>query len=185
MDAEIIRNLLKCNLTDEEYQPVHLEDEDLAKGIMEYEASAMEDPGVLIITLFLWKIGPGVAIPYELTSQSVKQCPSLPEGSDPRKDLAYDLWIKVPSEKSWIVFKLEEDLDPSDDVKALGGGPSKFKVSDEVLISGGDRGSPMYQPGFGSLLSDSDQHKGAGIELLSDFGGLLSSSSPRQQSTMP
>ncbi|GAA0174163.1 hypothetical protein LIER_27608 [Lithospermum erythrorhizon] len=68
----------------------------------------------------------------------------------------------------------------SDDVKALGGGPSKFKVSEEVLISEGDRGSPIHPPGFGPLLSDSDQYKGAGIEILPDFGGLLSSSSPRR-----
>ncbi|GAA0164939.1 hypothetical protein LIER_39880 [Lithospermum erythrorhizon] len=42
MDAEIIRNLLKCNLTDEESHPIHLEEEDLAEGIVECEASTYE-----------------------------------------------------------------------------------------------------------------------------------------------
>ncbi|GAA0185500.1 hypothetical protein LIER_32788 [Lithospermum erythrorhizon] len=40
MDSEIIRNLLKCNLTDEESHPIQLEEEDLVDGISECEASA-------------------------------------------------------------------------------------------------------------------------------------------------
>ncbi|GAA0162560.1 hypothetical protein LIER_18626 [Lithospermum erythrorhizon] len=40
MDSEIICNLLKCNLTNEESPPIQLEEEDLADGISECEASA-------------------------------------------------------------------------------------------------------------------------------------------------
>ncbi|GAA0150562.1 hypothetical protein LIER_09482 [Lithospermum erythrorhizon] len=62
---------------------------------------------------------------------SVKQCPTLSEKADPRKNLAYDLWIKASIEKSWIVFKLEEDLEANEVIQALGGGQSRFKLSDE------------------------------------------------------
>ncbi|GAA0151513.1 hypothetical protein LIER_10218 [Lithospermum erythrorhizon] len=39
MDAQIIRNLLKCNLSEEEGQMVQLEEEDLADGLVACEAS--------------------------------------------------------------------------------------------------------------------------------------------------
>ncbi|GAA0161394.1 hypothetical protein LIER_17722 [Lithospermum erythrorhizon] len=77
--------------------------------------------------------------------------PNLCFRADPRKNLAYYLWIKAPTEKSWIVFKLEEDLEPNEVIQALGGGPSRFKLSKEGVTRLGDSDLPTYPPGFGSL----------------------------------
>ncbi|GAA0141346.1 hypothetical protein LIER_42660 [Lithospermum erythrorhizon] len=175
MDAEIIRNLLKCNLTDEECRPIYLEGEDLAEGIVQCEASVFAKN---VCSGYIYAVsGMGSLPKMWLSNLAFEGCEVVElrkdkmgrkalgktvsqfTGADPRKDLAFDLWIKAPSEKSWILFKLEEDLEPSTDVKALGEGPSKFKLSDEVTIRGGERDSPTYPPGFGPLSIGSDQHE--------------------------
>ncbi|GAA0151472.1 hypothetical protein LIER_10184 [Lithospermum erythrorhizon] len=39
------------------------------------------------------------------------QCPELREGADPKKEYVYDMWIKAPMEKSWVVFKLNDETE--------------------------------------------------------------------------
>ncbi|GAA0160772.1 hypothetical protein LIER_17250 [Lithospermum erythrorhizon] len=41
----------------------------------------------------------------------IRQCPELGEGADPKKECVYDLWIKAPMEKSWMIFRLNEEYE--------------------------------------------------------------------------
>ncbi|GAA0148728.1 hypothetical protein LIER_08091 [Lithospermum erythrorhizon] len=280
MDSEIIRNLLKCNLTDEESRPIQLEEEDLADGISECEVSAfakvlsLKDGSISIqnFTLTMAKawnckglrvsrvvqsilhiffplleekkrimggrpwcfdnqlvlikdwgrnIDPlqidfsecwfwihlcgltdefftkdvafklayvfygceGVKLRKDKMGKKffriratvvverpirhcVKQCPTLTEGSDPRRNMNYELWIKAPTERSWTLFKLMEDREANEDTKYLGGATSRFKVSKDGAVGLGDQETPSYPPDFGLLHLGSDQSGGIkGLEM--------------------
>ncbi|GAA0175559.1 hypothetical protein LIER_28707 [Lithospermum erythrorhizon] len=39
----------------------------------------------------------------------IRQFPELWQGVDPRNECVYDLWIKGPMEKSWIVFSINDE----------------------------------------------------------------------------
>ncbi|GAA0139314.1 hypothetical protein LIER_00885 [Lithospermum erythrorhizon] len=164
MDAKIIRDLLKCrslkcNLTYEESRPIHLEEEDLAEGIVECGTSAFAK--VLSLKEGFISNQNFTMTMCGLLGHWVKQCPTLLKGADPWRNLAYDVWIEELSEKSWIIFKLEEDLTPSEDIQSLGGGPSRLKISDNGVTSLGDGDCPTYPPDFGPLRIDSEQQDGS------------------------
>ncbi|GAA0155011.1 hypothetical protein LIER_12838 [Lithospermum erythrorhizon] len=44
-----------------------------------------------------------------LMGHLIRQCPNLPEGNSPHKHLVYGLWIKAPTEKSRVEFRLIAD----------------------------------------------------------------------------
>ncbi|GAA0183198.1 hypothetical protein LIER_30658 [Lithospermum erythrorhizon] len=46
----------------------------------------------------------------EVELQKEKGAPNLEEESDPKKACVYNLWIKAPLEKSWIMFRLNDEL---------------------------------------------------------------------------
>ncbi|GAA0172576.1 hypothetical protein LIER_26376 [Lithospermum erythrorhizon] len=54
---------------------------------------------VLISGYLAYQRLPNLCFRCGLLGHCVKQCPTLLEGADPRKNLAYDLWIKAPTEK--------------------------------------------------------------------------------------
>ncbi|GAA0181817.1 hypothetical protein LIER_30287 [Lithospermum erythrorhizon] len=52
---------------------------------------------------------PNMCFKCGLLGHLIRQCPELEEGSDPKKACVYNLWIKAPLEKSWIMFRLNDE----------------------------------------------------------------------------
>ncbi|GAA0158166.1 hypothetical protein LIER_15262 [Lithospermum erythrorhizon] len=110
MDAAIINSLLQCSLCEVESKLIRLDVDDLANGIIKCEFSmyatilSLKESFVSIQSV---RISLSKAWNYQ--DLRVSRCPSLESSSDPKKECVYDLWIKAPVEKTWVVFRLNDE----------------------------------------------------------------------------